>query len=179
MQTHNRELMMSSRTSRSSRSSTRPWSILVLGIGAFLTAGCAHGRSARSYLPVGAGAQYGADTNDGVTWTLPRPVDQAVDSIVTVLQAEGFRIDQASVSTRELRTSPRALGADTTLVVRAQFLAVALPSPGTVIVLTATYNVPSRQIQNAPVIQRANSTNTLYARLLAVAAAARGSAVKR
>lgn len=147
------------------------WPLLMLVISASLTAGCAHGRSARSYLPVGAGAQYGASTNDGVTWTLARPVDEAVDSVAMVLRAEGYLV--ADLSTHDVRTEARVVGGDTVLIVRAQFIPVALPAPGTSIVLTATYSVPSRQIRDAPVIQRANTINPLYARLLALANAAR------
>ena len=149
--------------------------MLLLTSSAFVTSGCAHGRSARSYLPVGAGALYGASTNDGVTWTVARPVEQTVDSLTTILQAEGYRLDEGSSSPADLRTFPRVVGGDTALVVRAQFLTVALPTPGTSVVFTATYSVPSRKIKDAPVIQRANTTDPLYARLLAVAATARRS----
>lgn len=147
--------------------------MLVVGLGAWLTTGCAHGRSARSYLPIGASAQYGAQTNDGVSWMLARPVQEAMDDVGAALRAEGFLIDADLSTEAELRTEPRAVGGDTTLVVRAQFLAVELPAPATSIVLTATYNVPSRRIRNAPVLQRANTTNALYARLLAISSRSR------
>ena len=145
---------------------------LACAIGACLSTACAHGRSARSYLPVGADAQYGANTNDGVTWTVARPIEQTVTSFIAVLQAEGFVVHEPSTAS-ELRTSSRVVGGDTTVVVRTQFLAVALPEPGTSIVVTATYGVPSRKIRDAPVIQRANTTNSLYAYLVAIAAKAR------
>ncbi len=147
--------------------------MLVIGLGACLFAGCAHGRSARSYLPVGASAQYGAHTNDGVTWMLARPVHEAMDDVGAVLREEGYLIDAESSKEAELRTEPLAVGGDTTLVVRAQFLAVELPAPATSIVLTATYSVPSRQIRNAPVLQRANTTNSLYTRLRAISSRSR------
>lgn len=169
---------MSSSAPRLRRFAIARWSTRVFGIGACLTSVCAHARTARAHLPVGAAAQYGASTNDGVTWTFPRPVDQAFDSVITVLQAEGYRIDGMFSSIRDLRTTPRVLGGDTVLVVRAQFLAVALPSPRTSIVLTATYSVASRRTRDAPVIPRANTTDSLFGRLLAIAATARRSAAR-
>jgi hypothetical protein len=72
-------------------------------LGACLTTGYAHGRSARSYLPVGAGAQYGANTNDGVTWMLTRPVHDAIEVIGAALPAEGYLIDSESSTEHELR----------------------------------------------------------------------------
>lgn len=160
------------------RPATMRWSTAVLIVSACLTTGCAHGRSARSYLPVGASAQYGANTNDGVTWTVARPVELTVDSLTTILQTAGYQVDERSASTRGLRTMPRVVGGDTALVVRAQFIAVELPAPGTSIVLTATYSIPSRQVRDAPVFQRKDTTDPLYARLLAIAATARRPAPK-
>lgn len=166
--------MLMSVSTVKSRAVTRS-STLVFGLGMSLISGCATGRTARSYLPVGAGAQYGANTDDGVTWTVARPVEQARSHLASVLNEEGYRIDDGSRSASGLRTLPRVTGGDTTLVVHAQFLAVALPEPGTSIVLTATYSVAARQIRNAPVFQRAEAVNPLYAYLLAIRAAAHRS----
>ncbi|WP_310571014.1 hypothetical protein [Gemmatimonas sp.] len=104
---------------------------------------------------------------------LARPVHEAMDDVGAVLREEGYLIDAESSKEAELRTEPLAVGGDTTLVVRAQFLAVELPAPATSIVLTATYSVPSRQIRNAPVLQRANTTNSLYTRLRAISSRSR------
>lgn len=147
--------------------------LLLVGLGACLFTACAHGRSARSYLPVGAGAQYGATTNDGVTWTLPYALPRAVDSVRTLLHAAGYAVEDAAPTARRLRTTPRVVGGDTALVVCASFLDLAPAAVGTSIVLTGTYSVPSRQIRDAPVLQRANTTDPLYARLRALAAATR------
>ena len=143
--------------------------VLALGICANVATGCAHRRTARSYFPVGARASYGANTNDGVTWTAARPLAQASETVIAALRAEGFVLDVGSSSTRNILTMPRSPGGDTSLLVRAQLLSIELPEDGTSIVLTATYSVPSRRIHDAAVIQPANTINPLYARLLAVA----------
>ena len=134
----------------------------LIGIATFT--GCAHGRQPGSYLPVGASSWYGDQTDDGVTLLLREDAGAARERVGGALRAVGYEVKQAADSQQALRTSPRQLGGDTTLVVEAQIIPVELPEPAASVVLTATYSVPSRKVRNAPVIQRPGEVSPLYAR---------------
>jgi hypothetical protein len=145
-----------------------------LGLAAAAAAtACAHGRRPGSYLPVGASAPYGDRTNDGLTLLLRVPADTAMARVRAALQAEAYSASRLPGRDLRLRTAARALGADTTLVVTAEVIPVALPAPAASVVLTGTYTVPSRGVRDAPVLQRPDEVDPLYARLGALASAIR------
>ncbi len=138
-----------------------------IAICTLLLGACAHGRTAGSYLPIGATAQYGNRTNDGVTWTLSMTAERAVDTLSASLRTAGYVI--ASRTDRVLRTAPQVVAGDTTMVVVVQVLPIEVSEPASSVVLTATYSVRSRQLRDAPVIQRPNTISPLYTRLSALA----------
>ncbi len=137
--------------------------------------GCAPGRQPGSYLPVGASSWYGDQTADGVTLLLREDAAAARARVGGALRAAGYDVERAADSRGVLRTSPRRLGGDTTLVVEAQVIPVELPEPGASVVLTATYSVPSHEVRNAPVIQRPGEVSPLYARFRPILDALRGT----
>ena len=145
----------------------------LIGIVSFT--GCAHGRQPGSYLPVGASSWYGDQTADGVTLLLREDAGAARERVGGALRAAGYELKQSADSRRVLRTSPRQLGEDTTLVVEAQIIPVELPEHAASVVLTATYSVPSRKVRNAAVIQRPGEVSPLYARFRPIVDALRGA----
>lgn len=137
--------------------------------------GCAHGRQLGSYRPIGASSWYGDSTEDGLAVLLRMSGEDAIQAVERVLRVQGYSPTSASGSPLLVRTDPRSLGADTTLVVTAQVLPVDLPEPGASVVLQATYSVPSRRLRNAPVLQRPGETSPLYEKLKMIARALRES----
>src|SRR5689334_20326172 len=82
-------------------------------------AACAPGRTARSYLPVGAGALYGDGTGDGVAFTLALSAPVALDTVAAALRRAGYEVEP-SRSNASFRTAPHLLGGDTSMVVIAE-----------------------------------------------------------
>lgn len=136
---------------------------------------CSHGRQPGSYLPVGASSWYGDQTLDGVALLLPGDVGPARELVGRALRVAGYELESAADPRRTMRTSPRQLGGDTTLVVEAHVTPVELPEPAASVVLTATYSVPSQHVRNAPVIQRPGEVSPLYARFRPILDALRES----
>ena len=124
---------------------------------------CASGRRANSYLPVGAGAQYGSDTNDGVTLTLPMQDADAVGRVIEAFRRAGYALDSTSVRAGSVRTVPFPLQADTTMRISAQVISLEPSAAGSSVVLTAVYSTNRRT--NLPVVQKAGQTDPLYTRL--------------
>ena len=54
------------------------------------------------------------------------------------------------------------------MVVTAQVIPVELPQVASSVVLTATFDIPSRGVRNAPVIQQPGTVSSLYGRLRTV-----------
>lgn len=142
-------------------------SAAVLGVAVLV--GCAHGRQPGSYLPIGASAWYGDRTEDGVTLLLYMEPGVAMERVGDALRSAGYEVERPTDDRRTLRTAARPLGGDTTMVVTAQVSLVELPEVASVVVLTATYDVPSRRLRRAPVIQRPGETSPLYGRLGTIA----------
>ncbi len=136
---------------------------------------CAHGRNPTSYLPVGAGAQFGNRTEDGVVMQLAAPEASVRAALARGMIANGFEVLVDGPEDRVLETRTRAIGGDTTLVVRADVTPEDADGGGVVVVLSGTYGVPSARVRNARVVQRPGERNTLYARLRAVADSTRSS----
>jgi hypothetical protein len=120
-----------------------------------------------SYPPIGARAQYGGDTNDGVTFVLPFHRSEAVDRVAEALDRAGYVLDSAAVHGGALRTIPFRLQADTMLRVFAQVTSLEPSAVGSSVVLTAVFSTSRRG--DLPVIQKAGQVNPLYARLEALA----------
>jgi hypothetical protein len=137
--------------------------------------GCAHGRQPRSYLPVGSAAWYGDQTSDGATVLLHQEAGAALERLRGALRTAGYEIEHSANPKRALRTTPRQLGVDTTMVIEVQIIPVELPEPASTLVLTGTYSVPSLGIHNAPVVQRSGEANPLYARFRRIVEALRES----
>lgn len=139
-----------------------------LAIGLLLVSGC-RGRHPGSYLPVGAPAHYGNQTNDGVTLTLPLDVNAAEETVVSALRGAGYSVEPGPATRSRQRLASRALGGDSTLRVTAALNPVELSeSVATVVVLTATVDVPSQRILKVPVIQRPGEINALYGQVQAL-----------
>lgn len=114
--------------------------VALLALCAILATACAHGRRPASYRPIGAPAQYGDSTMDGVVLMLTASEDRARRAIVEALRSTGVELtplDQTGGST--------------------------------VVVFTGRFNVPSRRIRDAWIIQRPGESNPLYRRLGAIA----------
>ena len=134
---------------------------------------CAHGRRPASYLPVGAPAQHGDRTRDGVVLLLRAAEADVRAAVAHGLAVNGYAVASAGPSGRVLETAARALGGDTTLTVRAEVTPEDPSGGGVVVVVTGRYSVPSARIRNARVVQRPGERDALYARLGAVADSAR------
>jgi len=151
---------------------------LVAVFGAMVLTACAHSRRPGSYLPVGATAWYGNSTNDGVAVTLRRDSAAAASAVLGDWRATGYSIDRAASGTQGLRTLSRMIGGDTTMQVTAQILPLELPDPGASVTFTATYDVPSRRILRAPVLQRPGESNALFGMLQALGDSLRARSVR-
>jgi hypothetical protein len=141
---------------------------LAVAVMCALSAGCAHGRTGGSYLPVGASAWYGDHTEDGVTLLLRQEPETTIARVRDALRAAGYSLTDTLGTRRTLRTAARTIGGDTTMVVTAQIIPVELPEPVSSVVLMGTFDVPSRRIRAAPVVQRPGEVHPLYAHLRAI-----------
>lgn len=145
------------------------WFSFVSLLGVVLIAGCAAGRVPGSYLPVGASALYGDETEDGVVVMLRQDAHTALEAVRAALESSGYRVADSAPERLRLRTRARPLGGDTTIVVKAEVIPVELPEPAASIVLTATYSVPSHRIRDAPLVQRPGEVDPLFGQLRAIA----------
>ena len=134
-------------------------------------------RTPRSYSPVGASALYGDRTEDGVTLLLHLEPPAAMARVREELQATGYELADTAAdgAGQTVRTRAHVVGGDTLMVVTAQVIRVELPEVVSSVVLTATFDVPSRGVRNAPVIQKPGTVSPLYARLKTVAERVGGS----
>ena len=144
--------------------------LLLLVFGSALTA-CAPGRVPGSYLPVGASALYGDDTEDGVVVLLRSNFAAARTAIHSVLDSKGFLVEE--VEGRTLRTRPLMVGNDTSIVVHVEIIPVELPEEASSIVLTASYSAPAAGVRRAPVIRRRGESSPLFERLRSLGQALR------
>ncbi|MEO5816268.1 MAG: hypothetical protein ABIT20_13415 [Gemmatimonadaceae bacterium] len=135
---------------------------LALLVGAVLVAatGCAH-------LP--AVGQQSADSgapraSDGLMISMRLTPAAAVDTTVNVLQARGYAVDSRR-GARTLRTRPRLIGGDTSMVITAQIIPVDLPDASSMIALSATYSVPSIGVRDVQVQHLTGSSDSMWARL--------------
>ena len=150
------------------RSSRQSVAIALVLAAAAMSAGCSHGRTLGSYRPAGAGAWYGDRTQDGVTLLLRLEPDAAIARVRRTLQAAGYILTDPHDARATLQTLGRVVGGDTTMLVTVQVIPLELPEAASSIVLTATFDVPSSGVHNAPVIQRPGEENPLYGRLRAL-----------
>lgn len=134
---------------------------------AALTA-CAPGRRPASYLPVGAPAQYGDRTADGISLILHAPESRVRAALIQAFAANGFAV-LPSRAQRRVESAPRPVGGDTSLVVRAEITPEDPSGGGVVVVVSGDYTSPAARIRRARVIQRPGERSPLYARLGAVA----------
>lgn len=141
----------------------------LLAVCAVLATGCAHGRRPASYLPIGAPAQYGDSTMDGVVLMLSASEDRARRAIADALRSTGYQAAWESSNARFLETSFRVVAADTAMRVRVELTPPDQAGGATIVVFTGRYSVPSRRIRNAWIIQRPGKSNPLYQRLGAIA----------
>jgi hypothetical protein len=118
---------------------------------------------------VGARAASGDGTSDGVVVSLSLAADVAASAVGAALRASGYTVASSDERRGLLRTAPRGLGGDTAMTVTTQVIAVERAGPAASVVLTATYDVPSRGIRGAPVLQPRGAASPLYGRLRAIA----------
>lgn len=130
-----------------------------------LLSACAHGRRPESYLPIGAPAQYGDQTRDGVVLLLDASEPRVQEAAARALTANGFLDVRRGKAGRVLETGARTTGGDTTLTVRIEITPPDPSGGGTVVVLTGRYSVPSARIRDAHVIERPGERSPLYATL--------------
>jgi len=124
---------------------------------------CASGRRLNSYPPIGARAQYGSDTDDGVTFSLLLDGVDAVGRVIEAFDRAGYVLDSTSVRAGSFRTVPFPLQADTTMRISAQVISLEPSAAGSSVVLTAVYSTSRRT--NLPIFQKAGQVNPLYTRL--------------
>lgn len=138
---------------------------------AAVSVGCAHARTPGSYLPIGATAWYGNQTNDGVTLLVRLELPAALARVRDALRSAGYQLAESStdVAQKRVRTTAHRVGGDTTMTVTVELIAVELPEAASSVVLTAVYDVPSRGVRGAPAVQPRGTVNVLYGRLRAVA----------
>jgi hypothetical protein len=132
----------------------------LVAIASIVVVGCAH-------LPaVGQQAsESGAPrASDGVVISMHLPVAVVVDTTVGVLQSRGYVVEGRR-GERTLRTRPRLIGGDTSIVITAQVIPVDMPDVSAMVALSATYSVSSLGIRDAQVQHLAGSTDNLWARL--------------
>lgn len=143
--------------------------VLLILASATLAIGCAHGRRPASYLPVGAAAQYGDSTMDGVVLLLSASEAQARIAISRALLSTGYEATWSSSRARVLETPMQSVARDTTMRVSVELTPPEQAGGHTIVVFTGRYSVPSRRILNAWVIQRPGESDPLYRRLGAIA----------
>jgi hypothetical protein len=133
---------------------------LTVAVLSIATIGCAH-------LPaVGTQAtDSGApQASDGLVISMSLPVDATVDTTLAVLTARGYAVENRR-GARTLRTRPRVVGGDTSMVITAQVIPVDMPDVSAMVALSATYSVSSLGIRDAQVKHLAGSTDNLWKRL--------------
>ena len=133
----------------------------------FVGTACTSGRRLNSYPLIGARAQYGADTDDGVTVHLPLESADAVGRVIEAFGRAGYTLDSTSVRAGSVRTLPFPLQADTTMRISAQVISLEPSAAGSSVVLTAVYSTSRRT--SLPIFQKAGQVNPLYTRLQAFA----------
>ena len=136
-------------------------------------AACAHGRRPASYLPVGAPAQYGDHTADGIALILAAPEPAVRAAVVRALAANGYTVARHGRDPRRVEAAARAVGGDTSLTVRAEITPEDPSGGGVVVVVSGDFSAPAAGVRRARVVQRPGERNPLYARLRAVADSAR------
>jgi hypothetical protein len=137
-------------------------SVLLLGA-------CAHGRRPASYVPVGAPAQYGDRTADGIVLLLAAPEAVARTAVTRALAANGYALERTAPERSLVESAARRVGGDTSLVVRAQITPEDPSGGGVVVVVSGEYSVPAAGIRRARVVQRRGEQNSLYGHLRLVA----------
>lgn len=95
---------------------------------------------------------------------MPLSVDATVDTTVAVLKARGYAVESRR-GARTLRTRPRLVGGDTSLVITAQVIPVDMPDVSAMVALSATYSVSSLGIRDVQVQHIAGSTDNMWMRL--------------
>jgi hypothetical protein len=134
--------------------------VLLVAVCTFATTGCAH-------LP--AVGQQSADSgasraSDGLVISTSFTVAAAVDTTVGVLRSRGYIVDSRR-GARTLRTRPRLIGGDTSMIITAQVIPVDMPDVSSMIALSATYSVSSLGVRDAQVQHLAGSSDSMWARL--------------
>ena len=134
--------------------------VTVVGLLSVLATGCAHGGASRAAPSPGPPA---VRVSDGVTVTVALPLAEAVDATIDVLEVAGYAIARREKG--ELRTRPRVVAGDTSLVVTAQLFAVDRPRVHSMVALSARYSVRSGGPRNAQVTNAPSAPATLWAQL--------------
>ena len=144
--------------------------LLVLASSMYLSlGGCAHGRIPVSYLPVGAPAQYGDRTEDGIVLMFSAPEVTVRAGVARAIEVNGYEVIATRNTSRVLETAARVIHGDTTLAVRAEISPEDPSGGGVIVVLSGTYSIPSAHIRSARVVQRPGERSPLYRHLAAVA----------
>jgi hypothetical protein len=117
---------------------------------------------------MGAPAQYGDRTADGIALILYAPEPRVRAALTQAFAANGYSIVRGGPE-RRLESAPRSLAGDTSLVVRAEITPEDASGGGVVVVISGDYAAPSAGVRRARVIQRPGERSPLYARLGAVA----------
>ena len=142
---------------------------LAFAASVLLLAACAPGRRPASYLPVGAPAQYGNRTGDGVVLLLAAPETVVRTAVTRALAANGYTLERPAPERRLVESAARGVGGDTSLVVRAEITPEDRSGGGVVVVVSGEYSAPAAGIRRARVVQRPGERNPLFARLRQVA----------
>jgi hypothetical protein len=145
------------------RSFVRPLLVLVMAAAAVTAGGCVHGGSRAA-----AARTADADTShpsDGLIVSMVMGVEAAVDTTASVLEGLGYVIENQSDSRGTLRTRPRPVGGDTSLVIMVQVIGVDLPDVASMAAISATYSVPSLGIRGAQLRNVPGTSETLWMRL--------------
>lgn len=150
---------------------------LPLAISVLLLTACAHGRRPASYLPVGAPAQYGDRTADGIALLLAAPDTVVFMAVTRALTSNGYGLER--VSSRQLRSAPRAIGGDSSVLAQVDIIPEDRSGGGVVAVVSGEFDLPSAGIRRARVVQRPGERSPLYARLRQVADSVRRFAAPR
>lgn len=95
---------------------------------------------------------------------MPLAVATAADTTVTLLESRGYVVASRR-GARTVRTRPRVVGGDTSIVLTAEVIPVDLPDASSMVALSATYSVSSLGIRDAQVLHVAGSTDALWKRL--------------
>lgn len=102
--------------------------------------------------------------SDGLVISMPLSVAAAADTSVNVLRSRGYIVASRN-GARTVRTKPRVVGGDTSIVLTAEVIPVDLPDASSMVALSATYSVSSLGIRDAQVLHVAGSPDTMWMRL--------------